>query len=282
VRTTSEMADWATVGVMVAERSSDFVIRPTAARMARTQVRRLARVLFLAFASHACLRAQTSPLSQVTPSDSLGLTALNRAFGIFKVSPLTNAVRLGTLAISEPEFTGQGLGVTTLGVGVRGRPDSIQVDLGFEWNSGDALARVINDSAIVDRIDVLWRGRDVATFIERGEAFVGALRSAPGVAACVNESDDVVSSEMTWSGRETAWFAGNWISTLTISGRRRRGDTTHFTVHYRAFLFREVFRPNYVVLRKSKTCLANIRHIAGLFTLPNATGGGLGTPAKKP
>lgn len=214
----------------------------------------------------ACLSAQ-SPRPRVAASaagDSLGLQALNSALDLLPGAQLTHRLTRGQLRAARPELPRTALGPTAMGWGLRGRPDHLDVDFGFEWNAGSIDSREITDDAVLDRMDVMWLGKDLTEFTVTAERMLKALRRAGVVPACIAHPADVDSASLVRRFREAAWYADGWISTIYLSALSAPGRT-QYVVHYRAFLLRPQFVSSYVPLRSGWDCLPDVEFIAAPF-----------------
>jgi len=191
--------------------------------------------------------------------DSLGLTALNHELRILTRVRLATDLTLEELKEAAPEIQMQVVGVTAAGYGFRNRPDSIEVDFGFEWNSGDIDAREITSAAPLGEIEIRWHGSDETQFSLTVGRFLSALRQASALPSCLKPIADPsavvpTASQSSIRRQSVAWFAGGWVSVLNTLARYDHGSAVFF-VHFRAFPLRPEVRQYYVPARSEPSCL---------------------------
>jgi hypothetical protein len=227
---------------------------------------RIARILLLCAIAAGLPAQPRPPVAQSVPiGDSLGLQALNVAFDLLPGARLTHRLTRGQLRAARPELTLTALGPTAMGWGIRNRPDHLTIDFGFEWNAGSLDAREITDDAVLDRMDVMWLGKDAEEFTAIAGRVMTALRGASAAPSCLKYPPDDEAADRWRRFREAAWYADGWISTVYLSAVAEPGRK-QFVVHYRAFLFRPQFVPYYIPLRASWDCLPDVHFIMAPFT----------------
>ncbi len=199
-----------------------------------------------------CLAA-TCARGQSRESAPIAVREVLSEFAIPGSRHLTAAVTYGDIKKAVPTARLDVVGPTSIGVGIRGRADSVLFGFVFDWDAGEIDDREVSDNARLSEFDLDWQGQSRSQFEDIAAKVARAFSETAVTQECLARppSDDPRSRDHRMV--EVMLSSSGWISTLLMMAKRERGSS-HFLVQVRTFRANAEITRIYAELPRDRAC----------------------------